>query len=218
MRQILDGETLDGDVEIGYWTGIHLLGEEPPEKYRERWRKWRKDDISDDRFETENIRQWNATVEKSEFETAEKFLEWYNESFLNLRQDSDQLIELLREQGYVIGLISHTSTSLCLHASEKLGTDFVVPTWSFTFDQERFSRTEKEKYGDQKSHIIDDIHQIEFEQVTFFGNGQNDVEIAEEADQGFLVENRDKVNYSDVNAFTASFKQIIEEQRKEVNP
>lgn len=217
MKRILDGEDLEGEVEVGYWTGIHLLEGETPEEYYNRMQKWKNGEITVDEFENENTKKWNNLVEESDFDTAEEFLEWYNESFLNLRGNADELIAILDENEYTTALISHTSTSLCLHAAEKLGIDFVVPTWSFSFEEGRFTRTDMEKYAEEKSHIIVDMEDLGTEEVIFFGNGANDINIAEKADKGFLVENKEEVDYSNVDAFTGSFKEIIEEvQRKEV--
>jgi phosphoserine phosphatase len=216
MRRLLDGEELEGEVEIGYWTGIHLLEGETPEEYHDRWDKWKNGDITVNEFENENTRMWNNLVEESDFNTAEEFLEWYNESFLNLRGNAKELIDILEEKGYTTALISHTSTSLCLHAAEKLGIDFVVPTWSFSFEDGKFTRADMEKYAEEKSHIIEELEELDTEEVIFFGNGQNDVNIAEKADKGYLVENKEDVNYSNINAFTASFEDIIEAQRREV--
>lgn len=209
MQRILNGEEIEGEVEIGYWTGLHLLEGETPEEYYDRMQKWKDGEITVDEFEKENTRKWNKLIEESDFETAEEFLEWYNESFLNLRDNAEELINLLNEKGYTTALISHTSTSLCLHAAEKLSIDFVVPTWSFRVEDGKFARADMEKYAEEKSHIIDDLKELDIDEVIFFGNGQNDVNIAERAERGFLVENREEVNYSDVEAFTGSFEDVI---------
>lgn len=209
MRQILGGEKLEGEVEIGYWTGLHLLAGEPPEKYYERMKKWEGGKISDNEFEEENTRQWNSLVENSKFESAEELLDWYNESFLNLRSRSQDLVEMLQERGFVTGIISHTSTSLSLHAAEKLGADFVVPTWNFNFEKGEFTIPSMEKYAEEKSHIIGDMNGLDVAEVIFFGNGKNDVKIAEKANKGFLVNNKETVDYSDVEVFTGSFEEVM---------
>ena len=209
MEKILAGENLEGDEEIGYWTGLHLLAEETPEKYLARWRKWREGNISTEEFESENTRLWNNLVEESEFESAEDFLEWYNEEFLNLREKARDLVELLQKKGYTTGIISHTSTSLSIHAAEKLEIDFVVPTWSFNFEDGKFGRSEMKKYAEEKSHIVDELESTGIDTVIFFGNGSNDVNIAESADRGFLVENKDCVDYESTDAFTGTFIDII---------
>lgn len=210
MERILDGEKLDGEIEIGYWTGIHLLAGEPPEEYYKRMNRWKEGKLTTAEFEEENTRQWNNLVEKSDFETAEEFLNWYNESFLNLRESAGKLVSKLQQSGFTTGLISHTSTSLCLHAAEKIGADFVVPTWSFNFEDGRFTRADMEKYAEEKSHIVDDMENLEVQKVFFYGNGQNDVDIAGKADRGFLIENKAEVDYTNIDAFTGSFEEIIE--------
>lgn len=210
MREILAGKTFEGDEEIGYWTGLHLLAGEKPEKYLGRWRKWRKGDVSTEAFEGKNTELWNGLVEKSEFESAEDFLAWYNEEFLNLREKARDLVELLQKKGYTTGIISHTSTSLSIHAAEKLEIDFVVPTWSFNFVDGKFGRSEMKKYAEEKSHIVDELESEDVEKVIFFGNASNDVDIAELADEGFLVENRDRVDYESTDAFTGAFIDIID--------
>jgi phosphoserine phosphatase len=216
MERILEGESLEGSEEIGYWTGIHLLAGEPPEEYLDRWRSWRKGDISTDEFEAENTSLWNDLVESSEFDSAEELLEWYNEKFLNLREEAPKFTEILQKKGYRTGIISHSSTSLSIHAAEKLGIDFVVPTWSFNFEDGRFVRSEMEKYAEEKSHIIDEIESTDVDTAVFFGNGSNDVNIAESADKGFLIENKDRVDYESVNAFTGTFEEIMNETKEVV--
>lgn len=210
MEKILKGENLEGEVEIGYWTGIHLLAGETPEDYYERMKKWEKGETSVDEFENENLQQWNSLIEESDFETAEEFLEWYNERFLNLRSKAQDLIENLQEKGYIIGIISHTSTSLSIHAAEKLEADFVVPTWNFNFEEERFARAGMTKYAEEKSHILPELEDEDVEKVIFYGNGNNDTKIAEKVSKGFLVDNKQEVNYSSKECFTGSFEEVVE--------
>lgn len=216
MRKVLKGEKLEGEYEIDYWSGIHLLAGESISKYSDRVEKWQNGELTRDEFEDENIRQWNNLVEGSEFETPEKFLEWYNEKFLDLRSNSGKLVELLKREGYKVGIITHTSTSLAIHAAEGLGGDFVVPTWDFDFEGGKFSKPEKAKYADDKSHIVKEMRAQGIQEIVFFGNGENDVEIAERADEAFMIENRDAVDYDSIDAVTGSFDYIVKEVREGV--
>jgi phosphoserine phosphatase len=210
MRRILNGEKLEGEQEVGYWSGIHLLGGETPGKYFERVEEWKDGEVTVDEFENENLRQWNSLLEESEFGTAENFIDWYNEKFLDLREKSQQLVDICHERGYLVGIISHTSTGLSKHAAEYLDVEYVIPSWTFKFEDGKFVRTEMRKYAEDKSHIVDQLRDAGTEHIIFYGNAENDIEIANRADEAYMVENREEVDYMNLNAFTGSFEQVLE--------
>lgn len=217
MRKLLEGETSEGEVEIGYWSGIHLLSGEPPKSYFSRVRDWKDNEINTEEFETKNLSLWNNMIQNSSFRTTGEFIEWYNTRFLDLRDKAEKLIEMCQSKGFETGIVSHTSTSLSKHAAQKLGIEYVFPTWMLEFDEDGFSSPEKTKYAEEKSHLLEDLKQTGVEQIVFFGNGENDVNIAQQADKSYMVENREEVDYMNLNAFTGSFEQILEEfQENEV--
>jgi len=72
MRKLLEGETLEGEVEIGYWSGIHLLSGEPPKSYFSRVRDWKDNEINTEEFEAKNLSLWNNMIQNSSFRTTEE--------------------------------------------------------------------------------------------------------------------------------------------------
>ena len=212
LLKVLEGETLEEAQEIGYWSGLNFLGGERPEEYFERVEDWKSGNSSFEQFEAKNVELWNSFLEESDFKTAKDLVGWYNKKFLNLRLDADKLVNYCKEQGLETGIITHTSTSLALEAAVELDADFVVETWSFNFEGDKFDFTEYKDYALDKNKLIEEIEdQQEF--VAFFVNGKNDIEIADNADEAFIVENREELDYSEVDAFTGSFQQVIREAR-----
>lgn len=214
LLKVLEGESLEEAQEIGYWSGLNFLAGERPEKYFERVKMWKSGEISFEDFESRNVELWNNFLEDSEFKTAKELVRWYNKKFLNLRIDADKLVETCKEKNNLeVGIITHTSSSVALEAAVELGADFVVETWSFSFEDDKFGFTEHKDYALDKNKLIEQIEErTEF--VAFFGNGKNDLEIAENADKAFMIENRDEVNYDKVDGFTGSFQQVIREAKK----
>ena len=212
LLKVLEGETLEEAQEIGYWSGLNFLGGERPEEYFERVEDWKSGESSFEQFEARNVELWNSFLEESDFKTAKELVEWYNKKFLNLRLDADKLVNYCQEKGLETGIITHTSTSMALEAAVELGADFVVETWSFNFEGNKFDFTEYKDYALDKNKLIEEIEdQKEF--VAFFGNGQNDIEIAGNADKAFMIENREEIDYEKVDAFTGGFQQVIREAR-----
>ena len=212
LLKVLEGETLEETQEIGYWSGLNFLAGERPEEYFERVNDWKSGDSSFEEFEEKNVELWNIFLEESDFKTAKEVVGWYNKKFLNLRLDAKKLVDYCQEKGLETGIITHTSTSLALEAAVEVGADFVVETWSFNFEGDRFDFTEYKDYALDKNKLIEEIEdQKEF--VAFFGNGENDIEIAENADKAFMVENRGEVEYKELDAFTGSFQQVLREAR-----
>jgi phosphoserine phosphatase len=214
MEAILRGESSDGSSEVGYWSGIHLLGGEHPEDYFGRVDDWKNGDTTLDEFENRNIEIWNNLVEESNFDSAQDLLEWYNQGFLDLRSESQELVELCHEKGLDVGIISHTSTSLSMAAAEELGAEYVFPSWKFNFDGDKFARVGMEEYAEDKSLLIPELREGDVEKIVFYGNAQNDVEIANKADEAYMVENKEKVNYEKVDGFTGSFEEVLEESKE----
>jgi|GEM_PF-2658481 hypothetical protein len=210
MRKLLNDEALEGENEIGYWSGIHLLSGESPESYFSRVRDWKENEINKEEFEAKNLSLWDNMIENSSFKTAEEFIEWYNAKFLDLRDKAEKLVETCQNKGFETGIVSHTSTSLSKHAAEKLGLGYVFPTWTLKLDKNTFSSPEKTKYADEKSHILNDLKQAGVEQIVFFGNGENDVNIAQQADKSYMIKNREEVDYANTDAFTGNFEQVLE--------
>lgn len=217
VYQIFEGEDLEVKTDLGYWSGLHLLAGEQPTEYFKRVDRWRNDQISSEEFESENMRLLNRLVDRSEHESAEQLLSWYNNTFLNLREDSQDLVNYLKEAGYVIGIISHTSQSLSRVTAEKVGADFVVPTWKFKIHDGRFETVEKSVYADDKSEAVERLREAGAEHLVFVGNGKNDAEIANSADESYMIENQDEVKYRHIDAITGTFNQILDkiEQRED---
>ena len=206
MERILADEEIEGSQEIGYWSGIHLLAGKPPEKYFDRVEKWNKGEIDIDEFENLNLELWNNLLEEKDFENAEKFIEWYDDSSLNLRDKSKKLIDICNEAGCKVGIISHTSTSLSKLAAERLEADFVFPTWSFKYEEDKFARADMEKYAERKEHIVPELREAGVKKIIFFGNGKNDVKIAENSGQAYMINNKQEVNYEALKAFVGTLR------------
>lgn len=209
IYRVFDGENFEVKTDLGYWSGLHLLAGEKPSEYFQRVDRWRNDQISREQFEEENTRILNKLIRRTDNDTAEEVIEWYNSEFLNLRTQANDLVKLFDEAGYKTGIISHTSQSLSIRAAEALGIDFVVPTWRFDIEGGKFNYIEKTVYADDKSEITDNLKDANVEEIVFIGNGKNDVDIAEEADRGFMIENKDGVRYKDLNAKTGDFEEVL---------
>lgn len=214
FMEALESEVEGSEVEVGYWSGIHLLAGEAPSEYFERVEKWQNGEITDEEFEGRNIELWNSLLEKFDHESPSKFLDWYNGKFLDLRDNAGSIVSELQDQGYSVGLISHTSVSLTKVTVEQVGADFAVKTWMFDYDEKSFRPPEKTVYADEKAEILEELDGT-IEEVLFIGNGANDVRIAEKADEGYLIENRAEVDYDSVDAFTGSFDEIMKKVEKQ---
>jgi phosphoserine phosphatase len=215
VYQMFDGKNFKVKTDLGYWSGLHLLAGEKPEEYFRRVDKWWNGRLSREEFEQKNVQQLNKLLDQTDHETAEDLVRWYNRSFLNLREESYDLVEAFEEVGFQVGIISHTSKSLSRTAAEELGADFVIPSWHFKFDGGRFQFIEKEIYAEDKSKAFEEMKDVGIEKVAFIGNGANDVEIAEKSEEAFMVENHEEVEYDEVDAETGEFEEILEtvEQR-----
>lgn len=209
VYRVFDGEEFEVKTGLGYWSGLHLLAGEKPSEYFQRVDRWRNGQISREDFEEENMRMLNKLIRRTDNDTAEEVIEWYNGEFLSLRDRAKELVEIFEEAGYKTGVISHTSQSLSMRAAEALDMDFVVPTWRFDTEGGEFNYVEKTVYADDKSEIIDDLKDADIEQTVFIGNGKNDVDIAEEADRGFMIENDDGVTYKHVDAKSGDFEEVL---------
>lgn len=209
-RKLLNGKEVEGDVEVGYWSGLHLLTGEKPSDYFKRVENWQKNEISLEEFEGKNIRMWNSLVEDRNHDSAPDLINWYNRKYLDLRDESKDLVREFQESGYLVGILSHTSKTLSKLAAKDTGADFVVTAWKFSFEQGKFAFTEKKKYADEKAEIISEMRSKGAEKIVFVGNGENDVNISEGSDRGYLVENKDKLDYGSVDAFTGEFEEIFE--------
>lgn len=214
MKKLLKGNKISGAQNIGYWTGIHLLAGEKPKDFLKRYQKWSKQEISFEQFEKQSNSLWNTFIQDSEFESPEDFLDWYDEKFLNLRERSQELVDLNKDSGYTNAIISHTSTRLSKLAAENLNIEYVVPTWTFDYGTEVFFPTNRSKYADEKASIISEFDESKVRKISFYGNGKNDINIAEKSDEAYMVENREEVNYQKLNAFTGSFEEILRKTRK----
>ncbi len=210
VYRVFDGEDFEVHTNLGYWSGLHLLAGERPAEYFKRVDRWRNGQISREEFEEENINHLNKLIGRTDNSSAEEVIKWYNKQFLNLRDSAEELIQLFREKGFATGIISHTSQSLSVRAAEQLGIDFVVPTWRFETEYGEFSYVNKTKYAEDKSEIIDELKENGAEEIFFIGNGKNDIDIAEEADNSYMVENKDGLRYKDIDAGTGSFDEVLE--------
>lgn len=214
VYQMFEGENFEVKTDLGYWSGLHLLAGERPSEYFERVDKWWNGVISREEFEEKNVSQLNELLSQTDHETAEDLVEWYNRSFLDLRQDSYELVKIFQDQGFRVGMISHTSESLSVRAAQELGADFVVPSWRFRFSDGRFEFIEKKIYAEDKSEVVDEMEDAGVNRIAFIGNGGNDVRIAEEADRGYMVDNKEELDYSEIDARTDSFEKILEDVRQ----
>lgn len=210
VYRVFDGEEFEVRTNLGYWSGLHLLAGEKPAEYFKRVDRWRNGQITRDEFEEKNIDLMNKLIGRTDKNSAEEVIEWYNREFLNLRDGSKELVELFKEQGYTTGIISHTSQSLSVRAAEELGIDFVVPTWIFETEYGEFSYVKKTKYAEDKSVIVDELKQNGVKDISFIGNGKNDISIAEEADNSYMIENKDGLRYKDIDAGTGGFEEVLE--------
>lgn len=210
VYKIFEGKNFEVKTELGYWSGLHLLAGEKPSDYFERVQKWWNGQISREEFEEENIERLNSLLDQTDHETAQDLVKWYNQGFLNLRDRSKELVKLLKDSGFKVGILSHTSESLSAEAAEELDADFVVPSWTFMFSEGRFEFIEKEVYAEDKSQVVEEMENAGVSRILFIGNGDNDVNIAEEADESYMVENHEEVDYRNLDAFTGSFENILE--------
>lgn len=215
VYQVFEGKTFEVKTDLGYWSGLHLLAGETPSEYFKRVDKWWNGQISREKFEEKNIEQLNRLLDKSDHETAEDLVEWYNNSFLNLRESSPDMIEAFQNAGYRVGMLSHTSESLSETAAEQLKADFVVPSWTFRFEEGRFEFIEKKVYADDKSEVVGEMKDAGVEEIAFVGNGENDIEISEKSDKAYMIENKEHINYSKVDADTGSFEEVLEKIKQD---
>lgn len=209
MKNILDGERPEGSSEVGYWSGLHLLGGEHPDDYFDRVEEWKNGETSLDDFEDRNLEIWNNLVEESDFDSAQEFLEWYNQGFLDLRSESQELVDLCHERGLDVGIISHTSTSLSEAAADELDAEYVFPSWIFKFNGDKFARSQMEKYAEDKSLLVPELRDAGVERIVFYGNAKNDIEIANKADEAYMVENKEGLDYETVDAYSGSFDEVV---------
>lgn len=214
MKNILDGKSPEGSSEVGYWSGLHLLGGEHPEEYFDRVEEWKNGETSLDDFENRNLEIWNNLVEESEFNNAQALLEWYNQGFLDLRPESQELVDLCHERGLDVGIISHTSTSLSKAAADELDAEYVFPSWTFKFNGDKFARSQMEKYAKDKSKLIPELRSAGVEKIAFYGNAQNDVKIANRADEAYMVENKEDLDYGSVDAYSGSFEEVVSKSKE----
>ncbi|MFB6174490.1 MAG: HAD family hydrolase [Candidatus Nanohalobium sp.] len=214
VYRMFEGESFEIKTDLGYWSGLHLLAGETPEEYFRRVDKWWNGQISREEFEQENVQQLNKLLEETDHETAEDLVEWYNKSFLNLRDRSAELVKAFKESGFKVGILSHTSESMSCKAARNLDADFVVPSWTFKFSDGRFKFIEKDVYADDKSKAFNEMKEAGVRKIVFVGNGANDVDIAEKAENSFMVENHEQVEYNNVDAETGEFKDILEIVKK----
>ncbi|MFB6115713.1 MAG: HAD family hydrolase [Candidatus Nanohalobium sp.] len=215
VYQMFQGETFEVKTDLGYWSGLHLLAGERPEEYFRRVDKWWNGQKSREEFEEENIQQLNDLLEKTDHETAEDLVEWYNKSFLNLRENSRDVVDIFHEAGYKVGMLSHTSESLSKTAGRELGADFVVPSWTFKFENGRFEFIEKEVYAEDKSEVVDEMEEAGVKEIVFVGNGKNDIEISNEAEKAYMVENENDVDYDEIEAYTGEFENVLDRIRSD---
>ena len=216
VYQVFEGESFEVKTDLGYWSGLHLLAGEKPAEYFQRVDKWWNGQISREEFEEENVSQLNELLDQSDHETAQDLVEWYNNSFLNLRERSPELVKAFDKEGYTVGIISHTSESLSMTAAENLGADFVVPSWTFQFEEGRFEFIEKDVYADDKSEVIEEMRDAGVDKIMFVGNGENDIDICERADKAFMVENKEQVNYERLEAESGSFEEVLETVKEQI--
>lgn len=216
VYQIFDGETFEVKTDLGYWSGLHLLAGETPSEYFERVDKWWNGQISREKFEEKNVEQLNQLLDQSDHETAEDLVEWYNNSFLDLREASPEMVEIFHEAGYKVGMLSHTSESLSETAAEQLDADFVVPSWTFQFEGGRFEFIEKKIYADDKSEVIGEMKDAGVEEIAFVGNGENDIDICEKSGKAYMIENKEQINYERVDADTGSFEEVLEKVKQDL--
>jgi phosphoserine phosphatase len=219
VYKVFEGESFEVKTSLGYWSGLHLLAGEQPSEYFQRVEKWWEGLKTHEEFEKENVRRLNQLLERTDHDTAQELVKWYNKSFLDLRPMSQELVKAFQDSGYTTGVISHTSQSLSCKAAEELGIDFVVPAWRFNFSEGEFEFIEKEIYADDKSEALDELKNAGADEVVFVGNGQNDVEIADRADKSFMVENEQQVHYEKIDAETGEFEEVVEKVKSylEVN-
>lgn len=216
VYKMFEGEDFEVKTDLGYWSGLHLLAGEKPSEYFTRVDRWRNGQLSREKFEEKNINLLNKIIRRTENDSAGEVIEWYNTQFLNLRDQSQELVDIFKDEEYSSGIISHTSQSLSKKAAEKLGMEFIVPTWKFETEYGDFSDVIKTKYADDKSHIVDELHDAGIEKIVFIGNGKNDVDIAEAADEAYMIENHDGVKYKDVDATTGTFDEVMQQIKQSV--
>ncbi|AOV94452.1 hypothetical protein AQV86_00830 [Nanohaloarchaea archaeon SG9] len=214
VYQVFEGETFEVKTDLGYWSGLHLLAGERPSEYFQRVDKWWNGQITREEFEEKNVNQLNQLLDRSDHETAQDLVEWYNRSFLNLREKSPELVKAFHSEEFSVGVLSHTSESLSITAAEQLDADFVVPSWTFQFEEGRFEFIEKEIYADDKSEVVDEMKEAGVEEIYFVGNGENDIDICERADQAFMIENKEQINYEQLDADSGEFKEVVKKVRE----
>ncbi|MFB6180418.1 MAG: HAD family hydrolase [Candidatus Nanohalobium sp.] len=212
-----EDESFEVETDLGYWSGLNLLAGEKPSDYFERVKAWWSDEITHEEFEEENVERLNSLLDRTDHSTAQELLEWYNKSFLNLRPRSEELVHFFQDKGFKTGIVSHTSKSLSVTAAERLEADFVVPSWTFKFKDGRFRFIEKRPYSHDKALVVDEMNEAGVKEVWFVGNGENDVSAAEAADEGFMVENVDKIDYCGIDAFSGSFEEVLEKAKQVLN-
>jgi len=210
VYRLFDGEEFQVKTNLGYWSGLHLLAGERPAEYFKRVDRWKNGQISREEFEEKNIELMNKLIGRTESNTAEELIEWYNGQFLDLREQSMEIVDAFKDKGYKTAIISHTSQSLSERAAEALGIDFVVPTWKFRTEHGKFSYVDKTVYADDKSEILNHLRQNGVKEIAFVGNGKNDIDIAEKADMSYMIENKDGIRYKDIDAETGSFEEVLE--------
>ena len=208
MKILEEGERPEGSHKVGYWSGINLLGGEHPEAYFERVEKWENLELSDEQYEAENIQKWREAMEFVGIEQPEAFIDWYNKKFLDLRKESRELVEACASKGFKTAILSHTSTGLSLEAAERLGIDYVFPSWSFNVEGGEFRRPGSTEYAEKKGRLLEDLRRGNPEEVWFIGNGKNDFGIANRADRAFMITNQN-IDYSEVEAFKGSFEDVF---------
>ena len=213
VYKIFEGESFEVKTSLGYWSGLHLLAGEQPSEYFQRVEKWWEGLKTHEEFEEENVKKLNRLLDRTDHDTAQDLVKWYNKSFLDLRKQSQELVDLFKERGYTVGIISHTSQSLSRKAAEELGADFVVPAWRFRFEEGEFEFIEKEIYADDKSQALEELKNAGAKEVVFVGNGENDIEIADRADKAFMIENEEQVHYEKIDAETGDFKEVVDKVR-----
>jgi len=209
VYKIFDGKSFEVKTDLGYWSGLHLLAGERPSEYFKRVENWWNGKTSREEFEEQNVKQLNTLLENTDHDTAQELVEWYNKSFLDLRNESQELVGVLKNAGHAVGIISHTSESLSKTVASEVEADFVVPAWRFKFKNGKFEYIEKKVYADDKSEVLTELDEAGIKEVAFIGNGENDVQIAEQADKAYMVENEEVIDYEKVDARTGDFERVL---------
>jgi HAD superfamily phosphoserine phosphatase-like hydrolase len=195
--------TLSKDANV--WMDMNLsLGMTEEEDY-ELYKKYRDDhDFTYGDWTEELISRWEHP------EDGGTPGEEYFDAFFELpefRETAHDLVEELQEQGFYTVLLSGAPDGYTRPAAEHLGVDEHVDSVSLVYEDGEVVAADFNEYKTDKTSVLDDLDD---EEVWFFGNGYNDVGMAEAADRSFMVPNKD-IDYDAVADHVGSLEEHYEE-------